>query len=105
MNQIKSLFAFLFMLVATLFTASDAQAFALGNHVGGFFLGTLDCAGVDDAGNPQSMPGKRLVKLRHLVGLLCSRKQRRIESLQMGEEEDYESERLEAGRSYAASDQ
>ena len=50
MNQIKSLFAFRFMLVATLFTASDAQAFALGNHVGGFFLGTLDCAGVDDAG-------------------------------------------------------
>ena len=38
------------MLVATLFTASDAQAFALGNHAGGFFLGTLDCAGVDDSG-------------------------------------------------------
>ena len=50
MNQIKSLFAFLFILVATLFTASDAQAFALGNHAGGFFLGTLDCAGVDDSG-------------------------------------------------------
>ena len=38
------------MLVATLFTASDAQTFALGNHAGGFFLGTLDCAGVDDSG-------------------------------------------------------
>ena len=49
MNQIKSLFAFLFILVATLFTASDAQAFALGNHAGGFFSGTLDCAGVDDS--------------------------------------------------------
>ena len=43
MNIIKSLFAFLVMLVATLFTASHAQAFALGNHAGGFFLGTLDC--------------------------------------------------------------
>ena len=43
MNIIKSLFAFLVMLVATLLTASDAQAFALGNHAGGFFLGTLDC--------------------------------------------------------------
>ena len=50
MNHIKSLFAFLFMFVATLFTASDAQAFALGNHAGGFFLETLDCAGVDDLG-------------------------------------------------------
>jgi hypothetical protein len=40
-NPIKSLFALLFMLVATLFTASDAQAFALGNHAGGFFSGTL----------------------------------------------------------------
>jgi hypothetical protein len=43
MNIIKSLFAFLIMLVATLLTASHAQAFALGNHAGGFFLGTLDC--------------------------------------------------------------
>jgi hypothetical protein len=43
MNIIKSLFAFLVMLVATLLTASHAQAFALENHAGGFFLGTLDC--------------------------------------------------------------
>ena len=47
MNIIKSLFAFLVMLVATLFTASHAQAFALGNHAGGFFLGTLDCTEVN----------------------------------------------------------
>lgn len=49
MNIIKSLFAFLFMLVATLFTASDTQAFALGNHAGGFFLGTLDCTEENDS--------------------------------------------------------
>jgi hypothetical protein len=47
MNIIKSLFAFLVMLVATLFTASHAQAFALGNHAGGFFLGTLDCTEIN----------------------------------------------------------
>jgi hypothetical protein len=47
MNIIKSLFAFIVMLVATLFTASHAQAFALGNHAGGFFLGTLDCTEVN----------------------------------------------------------
>ena len=47
MNIIKSLFAFLVMLVATLFTASHAQALALGNHAGGFFLGTLDCTEVN----------------------------------------------------------
>jgi hypothetical protein len=50
MNIIKSLFAFLVMLVATLLTASHAQAFALENHAGGFFLGTLDCAGLDGLG-------------------------------------------------------
>ena len=50
MNIIKSLFAFLVMLVATLLTASHAQAFALGNHAGGFFLGTLDCAGLNGLG-------------------------------------------------------
>ena len=50
MNNLKSLFAFLFLLVATLFTASDAQAFAPGNHAVGFFLGTLDCAGSENPG-------------------------------------------------------
>ena len=49
MNIIKSLFAFLIMLVATLFTASHAQAFAIGNHAGGFFLGTLDCNEENDS--------------------------------------------------------
>ena len=50
MNLFKSLLAFLFVFVSTLFTASDAQAFALGNHVGGFFLGTLDHAEQNDLG-------------------------------------------------------
>ena len=50
MNLLKSLLAFLFVFVSTLFTASDAQAFALGNHVGGFFLGTLDCAESETSG-------------------------------------------------------
>ncbi len=68
MNQIKSLFAFLFMFVATLFTASDAQAFALGNHAGGFFSGTLDCAGVDDPGTRNSCQENGWLKYDTLSG-------------------------------------
>jgi hypothetical protein len=75
MNLIKSLLAFLFMLVATLFTALDVQAFALGNHVGGFFSGTLDCAEVDDSGTRNPCRENGWLNYDTPVGLLCSRKE------------------------------